>query len=66
VGSFSWLSELDQDVRIAGRVLPGVHPTDPTAFGGSVAFLAAVAFAASFIPARRAMRIDPVLTLRQE
>jgi ABC-type lipoprotein release transport system permease subunit len=41
-----------------------VSPTDPIAFGAAAALLVAIAFAASAIPARRAARVDPALTLR--
>ena len=44
----------------------GVKPHDPVVFIGVPAILAAVMMAACWIPARRAARVDPVLTLRQE
>jgi ABC-type antimicrobial peptide transport system permease subunit len=47
-------------------VLFGVTPTDAPTYGGVFALLACVSLAASYIPARRAARIDPVRTLRQE
>jgi putative ABC transport system permease protein len=37
---------------------------DPATFAGTAAFLCAVAFIASYAPARRAMRLDPMETLR--
>jgi ABC-type lipoprotein release transport system permease subunit len=43
-----------------------VSPTDPVALGGAVVLLAAVALAASAVPVRRALRIDPTDTLRAE
>ncbi len=42
----------------------GVTPTDPVTFIAVLAILVAVAFAASYLPARRASRIDPMLALR--
>jgi putative ABC transport system permease protein len=45
--------------RVASRALIGVSATDPMVFGGAAIFLAAVAMAACFVPARRATRIDP-------
>jgi putative ABC transport system permease protein len=44
----------------------GVSPADPLAFGGVAALLSAVAFAASYFPARRAMSVDPLVALRHE
>jgi len=50
----------------AEKLLYGVTPTDPAALAGSVALLAVVACVASYLPARRAGRIDPVAALRSE
>jgi putative ABC transport system permease protein len=54
--------------RIATGVLTGllygVRPTDPLAFASTAIAVAAVALAACYIPARRAMRVDPVSALR--
>ena len=51
---------------IAKNLLYGVTPTDPVTLGGSAAVLAAVALLASYFPARRAGRIDPLVALRHE
>ena len=51
-------------VRLASRLLYGVGPTDPLAFGLALLFMAAVALAASLQPARRASRLDPLIALR--
>jgi predicted permease len=50
--------------RFLSGLLFGVSPTDPVAFGTVAVGLVAVALLASFIPARRAARIDPMSTLR--
>ena len=47
-------------------VLVGVSATDPLTLASVAVFLAVVAAAACYIPARRATRIDPAITLRQE
>jgi predicted permease len=44
----------------------GVSPLDPISFGGTAALLALGAFVASIVPARRALRIDPIVVLREE
>ena len=46
--------------------LYGTSPTDLPSFVGAAALLAAVAFVACAIPARRAIRVNPIATLRQE
>lgn len=51
--------------RLVESRLWGVTPLDPTIFSLAVAVLLATAFAASWIPARRVTRIDPVEALRQ-
>src|SRR5262245_40453800 len=52
--------------RFMKSLLLGISSTDAVTFGGVALLLGAVAFAASFIPARRAMRVDPLQALRYE
>jgi putative ABC transport system permease protein len=53
-------------VRSADALLFGLSPTDPRTLAASVCLLAAVAVAASAVPAVRASRIDPMDALRCE
>jgi putative ABC transport system permease protein len=48
------------------HLLIQLSPNDPVAFGAAVAVLASAAFAGSYLPARRAMRVDPAIALRQD
>ncbi|MBV9183704.1 MAG: ABC transporter permease [Acidobacteria bacterium] len=52
--------------RTLGSLLYGVHPSDPMTFLWVCALLATVGLAACYIPARRAMRVDPMVALRYE
>jgi macrolide transport system ATP-binding/permease protein len=52
--------------RSLSSFLYGVSTTDPVTFTGTVALLCIVALAACAIPARRAIRVSPVMALRQE
>jgi predicted permease len=52
--------------RFVRTMLFGVRPSDPVTFAATSAALAAVAFLACYIPARRATRVDPLVALRDE
>jgi putative ABC transport system permease protein len=52
--------------RVLGQALYGVEPADPWTFATVLLLMLAIAALACWIPARRAIRIDPVSTLRQE
>ena len=53
-------------LRFLGTLLYGVAPIDPTVLGAVSVLLMAVALGASYLPARRAARVDPVVALRCE
>jgi ABC-type antimicrobial peptide transport system permease subunit len=52
--------------RVMGSLLFGVSSTDLVTFISVAVLLAIIAFVACYIPARRAMRVDPLVALRYE
>ncbi|MND06814.1 hypothetical protein D3C83_284270 [compost metagenome] len=53
-------------MQAISALLFGISPADPATFGGVIAVLAVAAAMACLVPARRAMRVDPIVALRQE
>ena len=60
-----WIAALGL-TRFMGAMLVGVKPADPSTFAAMAVLFVAIAAVASWIPARRAARIDPTQALRQE
>jgi putative ABC transport system permease protein len=52
--------------RVIQSLLYNVTATDPISFGGVALFLALIAALASYLPARRATTVDPIVALRNE
>jgi putative ABC transport system permease protein len=75
VGRGLWLAGIGIVIGIAGALamsrllvfmLAGISPHDPLTFTEVALLIAAVSLAACYIPARRAMRIDPIAAVRYE
>jgi putative ABC transport system permease protein len=52
--------------RLMRSQLFGVQPTDPVTYAAVAFFLGSVALLASWLPARKAARVDPITALRNE
>src|ERR1019366_5111757 len=66
IGILGGLAGAPALTHVMASLLFGVSATDAVTFGAVAALLAAVAFAATLIPARRATRVDPMVALREE
>ena len=66
VGIVLGLSGAFAITRVIASLLVGVNPTDPATFAAIVALFGIVAVTASWIPARRASRLDPMAAIREE
>ena len=65
-GLFVGLSSALVMAGLLRSFLFGVKPTDPVSFAGAALLLAGVALLACYIPAQRAIRVDPMVALRHE
>ena len=66
IGSAIGLVGALSTTRLVLRLLYGISPIDPVTFAGVSVLLAVVAMLASWLPARRAAKVDPMEALRYE
>ena len=66
IGTIAGIAGAFAATRLMSSLVFGVRPTDPITFVAALLFLLCVALLASYLPARRASRIDPVVALRYE
>jgi ABC-type antimicrobial peptide transport system permease subunit len=65
-GSIAGLVATVLGANVVSRLFYRVGPADPIALGGSILAVIVLSLAAAYVPARRAVRIDPVDVLRSE
>lgn len=66
LGLVSGLGTALAAARLVASMLVGVSATDPFVFAAAAAFLGAIALLASYLPARRATRVNPMIALRHQ
>jgi putative ABC transport system permease protein len=66
IGIVTGLGAAALTTRMMQDLLVGITPRDPLTFAGGAVLLLLIAAAASFLPARRATRVDPMVALRAE
>jgi predicted permease len=66
IGIAAGLSAAVVATRVLSNMLVGIRPDDPLTYAGVAALLGVTALTASWIPARRASRVDPMVAIRAE
>ena len=66
IGIVAGLGAAALATHLMSDLLVGITPRDPLTFGGGAVLLLLIAAAASYLPARRATRVDPMVALRAE
>ena len=64
IGLAVGVGEPPMAMKLVASMVYGLHPLDPATFGVAVVVLLSVALGATWLPARRATRIDPLAALR--